>query len=230
MLILPRGFIAEMIAHAREEAPNECCGIIAGQGDRAVELFRVKNAEVSPYRYNVDPQDLSRIYRQCDQRGWEFLAIYHSHTVSKAYPSPTDIRLAYWPDALYVIVSLMDRDFPVVRAFHIVDGAVREASGSSLAIGPAEPRRMHTPQRCPQGGVSCVLPISGAGPPVSPTTLARVLLAVISVVGSVLTALATGTSRPSSPSASGSMYGSTGSDSRTTPSPGGVGITSWWRW
>ena len=126
MLTLPKKFIDEMIGHAREEAPNECCGIIAGQDGRAVKLFRGRNSEASPYRYNVDPQDLFRIYRECDGNGWEFLAIYHSHTASEAYPSPTDVRLAFWPDAYYVLVSVQDPENPAVRAFRIVDGAVSE--------------------------------------------------------------------------------------------------------
>lgn len=126
MLKLPREFIDEMIAHGREEAPNECCGIIAGQDGRAVKLFRAKNAEASPYRYNVDSQDLFRIYRECDENGWEFLAIYHSHTASEAYPSATDLRLAFWPETYYVLVSLMNEDSPAVRAFRIVDGRVSE--------------------------------------------------------------------------------------------------------
>ncbi len=126
MLTLPQEFVAEMIAHAREDAPNECCGIIAGQDGRAVRLFRAKNAEASPYRYSVDPQDLFRIHRECEQNGWEFLAIYHSHTASEAHPSATDIRLAFWPETFYVLVSLMNPDEPAVRAFRIVDGQVNE--------------------------------------------------------------------------------------------------------
>ncbi len=126
MLELPKAFIEEMIAHALEDAPNECCGIIAGQDGRAVKLFRAKNAEASPYRYSVDPQDLFRIYRECEEKGWDFLAIYHSHTASEAYPSPTDVRLAFWPEAYYLLVSLQDTANPVVRAFRIVDGAISE--------------------------------------------------------------------------------------------------------
>jgi len=126
MLALPKKFIDEMITHAREEAPNECCGIIAGEDGRAVELFRAKNSEASPYLYNVDSQDLFRIHRECDGNGWEFLAIYHSHTASEACPSLTDVRLAFWPEAYYVLVSLQDPQNPVVRAFRIVDGAVTE--------------------------------------------------------------------------------------------------------
>jgi len=126
MLSLPRKFIDEMIAHALEDAPNECCGIIAGQDGLAVKLFRAQNSEASPYRYNVDPQDLFRIHRECEANGWEFIVIYHSHTASEAYPSATDVRLAFWPEAYYVLVSLMDRDSPVVRAFRIEDGQVSE--------------------------------------------------------------------------------------------------------
>jgi len=126
MLTLPKAYIDEMIAHALEDAPNECCGIIAGQDGRAVKLFRAQNAEASPYRYNVDPKELFRIHRECDENGWEFIVIYHSHTASEAYPSATDVRLAFWPETHYVLVSLMDREKPAVRAFRIEDGRVRE--------------------------------------------------------------------------------------------------------
>jgi len=125
-LRLPQSFIDEMVAHAKEDAPNECCGIIAGVDGTATKLFRAKNAEASPYRYSVDSDDLFRIFRECDGNGWDFLAIYHSHTASEAYPSPTDVRLAFWPEAYYLLVSLEDAATPVVRAFRILDGQVSE--------------------------------------------------------------------------------------------------------
>lgn len=126
MLALPAAFIEEMIVHAQEEAPNECCGIIAGRDGAATKLFRAKNSEASPYRYSVDPKDLFRIYRECEENDWNFLVIYHSHTASEAYPSPTDVRLGFWPEAYYVLVSLQDAANPVVRAFRIIDGTVTE--------------------------------------------------------------------------------------------------------
>ena len=126
MLTLPAASIAEMIAHAQEEAPNECCGIIAGRDGTATKLFRAKNSEASPYRYSVDPKDLFRIYRECEENDWNFLVIYHSHTASEAYPSPTDVRLGFWPEAYYVLVSLQDAEKPVVRAFRIIGGTVTE--------------------------------------------------------------------------------------------------------
>ena len=126
MLSLPRSHSDEIIAHAREDAPNECCGIIAGNDGSATKLYRALNAEASPYRYNVDPKDLLRIYRDIDGNGWDVLAIYHSHTHTEAYPSPTDVKLAAWPEAYYVIVSLEDEANPVLRAFRIEDGQVTE--------------------------------------------------------------------------------------------------------
>ena len=126
MLTLPGAVIDEIVAHAREEAPNECCGIIGGADGHATKLFRAKNSEASPYRYSVDAKDLFRIYRECEENDWNFLAIYHSHTASEAYPSPTDVRLAFWPEAYYILVSLQDGVNPVVRAFRILDGTVTE--------------------------------------------------------------------------------------------------------
>ena len=126
MLRLPQRFIDEMLAHARAELPNECCGIIAGRDGTAVELFRARNAEASPYRYEVDSQDLFRIWRQCETNGWDFLVVYHSHVASEAVPSQTDVRRATWPDAYYVVVSLADPDTPAVRAFRIIEGNVSE--------------------------------------------------------------------------------------------------------
>lgn len=128
MLALEKKYVEEIVAHAREDAPIECCGIIAGRDGRAIKLFRAVNAEASPYRYNVEPNDLFRIHREIEGSGWDLLAIYHSHTQSDAgaYPSTTDIQLAAWPEAYHVILSLADDANPVLRAFRIVDGRVSE--------------------------------------------------------------------------------------------------------
>ena len=121
-----QSFVDEMVAHALEDAPNECCGIIAGANGSPAKLYRAVNAEASPYRYKVDDSDLFRIYRECTGNDWDFIAIYHSHTASEAYPSPTDVRLAFWPEAFYVLVSTKDPQKPVVRAFRILDGEISE--------------------------------------------------------------------------------------------------------
>jgi [CysO sulfur-carrier protein]-S-L-cysteine hydrolase len=117
----------EIVAHAHEEAPNECCGMIGARDGRATSLYRARNAEASPLRYTVHPQDQLRIMEELEARGEELAAIYHSHTGSRAYPSQTDINLAEnWPDPLYVICSVADPDSPELRGFAIRDGKVEE--------------------------------------------------------------------------------------------------------
>lgn len=124
---MPREIHDELLAHAHEEAPNECCGLIGGRDAAATTLYRARNAEASPLRYNLDPQDQFRIMMEMEKLGEELVAIYHSHTKSPAYPSQTDINLATYPDALYVIASLAESDGQPVRAFEIADGKVSEA-------------------------------------------------------------------------------------------------------
>ena len=125
---ISQAFVDELVQHARDEAPNECCGIVAAKDGKAVKLFRAVNAEASPVRYGLDPHDQYRILKEIDEAGWSLEAIYHSHTASPAYPSQTDINLAFYPDSLYVIVSLQDPQRPDVRAFRIVDGQIEEAT------------------------------------------------------------------------------------------------------
>ena len=135
-LQLPQTMLDEMVSHATEDLPNECCGIIAGKDGVATRFYRTGNAEGSPFRYNIDPRDLLRIEREMDAEGWQVLVIYHSHVASDAYPSPTDVRLSQWqgtdppvdlyPGAHYVLVSLKDRAEPVVRSYQISKGVVTE--------------------------------------------------------------------------------------------------------
>jgi [CysO sulfur-carrier protein]-S-L-cysteine hydrolase len=122
---IPRAIYEELLDHAREDAPNECCGLIGGEDGAAKTVYRARNAEASPLRYNLDPQDQFRIMSEMDERGEELAAIYHSHIASPAYPSQTDINLAAYPDALYLIVSLVEGE-KELRAFRIVDGEVSE--------------------------------------------------------------------------------------------------------
>ena len=126
MLQLAKAFADEIIAHAREEEPDECCGLIAGKNGSCEKLYRITNSEHSPTRYFMEPQELYHAYRDIEESGWDLLAIYHSHPRSQAYPSATDVELATWPEATYIIVSLSDRERPVMRAFHIVDDRISE--------------------------------------------------------------------------------------------------------
>ena len=97
-----------MVQHALEENPNECCGILAGAGGIVLHHYRITNTQRSPYRYEMDGLEVHLTEREVEENGWEFLAFYHSHTHSPAYPSSTDIRLAAnWPDPYYLIISLM---------------------------------------------------------------------------------------------------------------------------
>lgn len=125
-VVIPRAIYRQMIAHARREAPLEACGLVAGKDGVATRFFATENADRSPVRYTIAPLDILRITREIDRAGEELLAIFHSHPATEAYPSATDIRLAFYPDAYYLICSLRDPARPVLRAFRIRDGRVSE--------------------------------------------------------------------------------------------------------
>jgi [CysO sulfur-carrier protein]-S-L-cysteine hydrolase len=125
-VVIARELVEEMVAHARAEAPNECCGMVATADGRAVAVHRAVNAAASPLRYEIDGADQYRIQTAIDDAGQELGAIYHSHTRSAPYPSQTDINLAFYPDALYLIVGLAASE-PEVKAYTIRDGQVRDA-------------------------------------------------------------------------------------------------------
>ena len=118
-----------IVAQARAEAPNECCGIVGTRDGRAVELFPARNARASPLAYDIDGADLRRIYDQIDERALEVGIIYHSHTRSDPVPSQTDINLAspFFPDVVYLIVGVKDPAHDDVRAWHIRDERVSAA-------------------------------------------------------------------------------------------------------
>jgi [CysO sulfur-carrier protein]-S-L-cysteine hydrolase len=116
----------EMVAHAAQDAPNECCGMIATRDGEAVTVHRATNAAASPLRYEIDGAEQYRIQMAIDDADLDLGAIYHSHTRSAPYPSQTDINLAFYPEALYVIVGLAGQE-PDVRAFEIRDGQVSDA-------------------------------------------------------------------------------------------------------
>ena len=122
---ISRALFDEMVAHAQAEAPNECCGMIASRDGDAVHVHRAVNAAASPLRYEIDGAEQYRIQMAIDDADLDLGAIYHSHTRSAPYPSQTDINLAFYPEAVYVIVGLAG-DVPDVRAFWIRDGQVTE--------------------------------------------------------------------------------------------------------
>jgi proteasome lid subunit RPN8/RPN11 len=126
MIELDSVFYKEMVEHGLREFPNECCGLIAGKDGVPVKLFAMRNLDASPVSYRLDPKEQLRVFDEMDEEGQELFGIYHSHTHSEAYPSETDRRLAFYPDAHYLVLSLSDRERPVLRAFRIVEGEVTE--------------------------------------------------------------------------------------------------------
>jgi proteasome lid subunit RPN8/RPN11 len=119
---ISQALIDEMVAHARQDLPNECCGMIGGCDGEARSVLRVENAAASPLRYEMDPQGQFDALKEIEGAGEELIGIYHSHTRSAPYPSQTDVNEAVmWPEQVYVIVSLENEDAPDVRAFDLAD-------------------------------------------------------------------------------------------------------------
>jgi [CysO sulfur-carrier protein]-S-L-cysteine hydrolase len=136
---IPATLVQALIDHARAGYPNEACGLVIGDrpaadGGRPLRFEATANKAASPYRYEIDPDDLYRLSVATDDADETFWAIVHSHTHTPAVPSPTDVGLAFYPDALYVLVSLADDQAdpgtgtPSVRAWRILEGAVHEVA------------------------------------------------------------------------------------------------------
>ncbi len=134
---LPRAIAEAIVDQARAEYPNEACGLVVGSGaasdnGTAVRYKACRNKAASPYRYEIHPDDLLRISVATDDADQVFWAIVHSHVKSPAVPSATDVGLAFYPDALYILVSLADdhadpeTGAPSLRAWRIVEGATYE--------------------------------------------------------------------------------------------------------
>jgi [CysO sulfur-carrier protein]-S-L-cysteine hydrolase len=131
---IPAEIREEIVAHSREEAPNECCGLLGGRDGEITSIHRARNVDASPLSYTVDSRDLFRITMELlPEAGEELVGIYHSHTKSPAWPSGTDVdRAEAWPDPLYLICSLARAEQPDLRAFAIRDGGIEEVE---LAVG-----------------------------------------------------------------------------------------------
>jgi [CysO sulfur-carrier protein]-S-L-cysteine hydrolase len=136
---MPPEIRSAIVAHARAEAPNEACGLIIGDrpaadGGRALRWVPAANRAASPFRYEIDPDVLLRLTIETDDGDEVFWAIVHSHTHTPAVPSPTDLRLAFYPEALYVLVSLDPGEADAgsgaesLRAWRILDGEMTEVA------------------------------------------------------------------------------------------------------
>jgi proteasome lid subunit RPN8/RPN11 len=125
---ISQALVDEMVAHAREDLPNECCGMIGGRDGSAMRVVRVENAAASPLRYEMDPQGQFDALKAIEGEGEDLLGIYHSHTRSAAYPSQTDVNQAVaWPEQVYVIVSLAEEE-PDVKAYDLKELKIADVS------------------------------------------------------------------------------------------------------
>ena len=120
-LHLPRGFLTELLAHARAVAPNECCGLLAGVGDVATQRFPLVNALASPTRFESSPESMFAAVRAMHSHKIEIVGVYHSHPTSRAVPSASDLECRYSDDVATVIVSLATEP-PEVRGWRVVEG------------------------------------------------------------------------------------------------------------
>jgi proteasome lid subunit RPN8/RPN11 len=123
---ISQALVDDMVAHARADDPNECCGLVSTRDGEGVVLHRATNVHHSPLKYEIGSDEMYRISMALDDDDLEVGIIYHSHTRSAPYPSQTDVNLARYPDAVYVIVGLAGSE-PEVRAYEIRDGQVAEA-------------------------------------------------------------------------------------------------------
>ncbi len=124
-LRIPRQIFEEMLAYCREVYPNEACGILAGRESAVVKIYKMKNEERSPVSYLMDPGEQFSAMKEMRAGGLAMFSIFHSHPESPAYPSPKDVSLAFYEEAVYVIVSLAGKE-PEAKAFSIRDGEIRE--------------------------------------------------------------------------------------------------------
>jgi proteasome lid subunit RPN8/RPN11 len=129
-IIIPRPIFHALVEQARKEAPIEACGILGGRGDRRgdrIEVFHpMTNTDHSADHFLMDPGEQFKVAKVLRAAGQRMLAVHHSHPASPARPSAEDIRLALTPDVLYTILSLQDAGSPVLKAFSVDDGVVKE--------------------------------------------------------------------------------------------------------
>lgn len=123
---IPQSIINDMLAHAKEGYPHEVCGLITGKENLPTRIFRMSNIDESSVSYMMDPAEQFRAFKEIRNEALELLAIYHSHPTSPSYPSQTDIRLAFYPEAVYIIVSLQKVGNPEVKGFRILDGRISD--------------------------------------------------------------------------------------------------------
>ncbi|PIR65463.1 MAG: hypothetical protein COW11_00090 [Candidatus Omnitrophica bacterium CG12_big_fil_rev_8_21_14_0_65_43_15] len=126
MLYLNKSQKEKLLEHAKREAPNEACGILAGKNHRVEKVYEMINTDNSAKTFFMEPKQQLKAMKEIRNLGLEMIGIYHSHLETEAYPSAHDVELAYYPEASYVIVSIRDRGKPSIRSFKIVEGKITE--------------------------------------------------------------------------------------------------------
>jgi proteasome lid subunit RPN8/RPN11 len=129
---ISRELAEEMVQHCREGRPNEACGMLGAKAGETVKVFKMANAAQSPVRYSLEPSEQLAVYNTLDEQGWDLGGVFHSHTHTEAYPSPTDVRLAS-EDVPYVIVSLVAEPAEI-RAFRIIKSEWGAEDGEVVEI------------------------------------------------------------------------------------------------
>jgi proteasome lid subunit RPN8/RPN11 len=136
MITIKKSDLQVIIEHCIAGLPNEACGMLGGKGGGVEKIYPVRNAKPGPDYYEMDPEEQFSVMKDIRDSGLEMIGLFHSHPTGRAYPSNVDVEQAYWPgtqlpnypDAVYFIVSLMDRSKPVTRGFSIEEGKVKEVS------------------------------------------------------------------------------------------------------
>jgi proteasome lid subunit RPN8/RPN11 len=123
MIRIPESIYHNIVEHAKRESPLECCGILSGKDGTVEKAFEIRNEEQSPVRYSMSSQDQLRVFDEMDRKSLDMVAIYHSHTHTIPYPSETDVKLAFYPEVISVIISL-EEETPAVKAFRIRENAI----------------------------------------------------------------------------------------------------------
>lgn len=118
--------VARIVNHVYDESPNEACGLLGGRDGRVKKIYPLPNTERSPVRYLAEPQAQVDAMMEIEERCWEIVGIYHSHLDVPAFPSATDLEMAFYPDSVYLIISLTDREQPRLRGFRIEGDQIEE--------------------------------------------------------------------------------------------------------
>ena len=126
MLKIKKELFEQIVNHCKQEFPNEACGLLAGKDASVAKVYETINVDKSPESFFMDAKEQLKITKEIRNLGLEMLGIYHSHVKSEAYPSSHDLKMAFYPEASYAIITLKDMSNPGIRSFKIAEGKITE--------------------------------------------------------------------------------------------------------